>query len=45
MITIKTKEAASVWIGLLATAIAAGLLFAMEAILNPQEASAVGSPR
>lgn len=31
MITIKTKEAASVWIGLLATAIAAGLLFAMEA--------------
>lgn len=31
MITIKTKEAASVWIGLLAMAIAAGLLFAMEA--------------
>lgn len=31
MITIKTKEAASVWIGLLATAITAGLLFAMEA--------------
>lgn len=31
MITIKTKEAASVWIGLLATVIAAGLLFAMEA--------------
>lgn len=31
MITIKTKEAASVWIGLLATAIAAGLLFVMEA--------------
>ena len=31
MITIKTKEAASCWIGLLATAIVAGVLFAMHA--------------
>lgn len=31
MITIKTKEAASGWIGLLATAIVAGVFFAMEA--------------
>ena len=31
MITIKTKEAASVWIGLLSTVIVAGVLFAMHA--------------